>query len=174
MKRLLGAKNLEAGAYNARYDFRCYYANELVSGRICKNGNRALFFEPLLANSMFLYIYAARLIYDYVAGGQTAAHCNGLFVKAVQEMEDVISYYYKGGSNFETEIWRAAADRASARLERRTQFSEYLSKVRELKSHGLMQAAPGYAFSPHTWQIVDEQMGYHTFDSLPPDSTPAP
>ena len=122
---------------------------------------------------MFLYVYAARLIYDYVAGGQNASHCNGLFVKAVQEMEDVISYYYKGGSNFETEIWRAAAGRASARLERRTQFSEYLSKVRELKSHGLMQAAPGYAFSPHTWQIVDEQMGYHTFDSTPPDPTPA-
>ena len=109
MKRLLGAKTLEAGAYNARYDFRCYYANELVSGRVCKNGNRALFFEPLLANSMFLYVYAARLIYDYVQGGQNAAHCNGLFVKAVQEMEDVISYYYKGGSNFDTEIWRAAA-----------------------------------------------------------------
>ena len=168
MKRLLGAKNLEAGSYNARYDFRCYYANELVSGRVCKNGNRALFFEPLLANSMFIYVYAARLIYDYVAGGQNASHCNGLFVKAVQEMEDVISYYYKGGSNFETEIWRAAADRARARLDRRTQFSEYLGKVRELKSHGLMQAAPGYAFSPHTWQIVDEAMGYHSFDPSPP------
>jgi hypothetical protein len=107
------------------------------------------------------------LIYDYIQGGQPAAHCNGMFVKAVQEMEDVISYYYKGGSTFETEIWRAAADRASARLERRTQFSDYLKKVRELKSHGLMQAAPGYAFSPHTWQIVDEHMGYRSFDSPP-------
>ena len=53
------------------------------------------------------------------------------------------------------------------RLARRPQFFEYLGKVKELKSHGLMHAAPGYAFSPHTWQIVDEQMGYHTFDSTP-------
>ena len=143
MKRLLGAKSLEAGAYNARYDFRCYYANELVSGRVCKNGNRALFFEPLLANSMFLYIYAARLIYDYVAGGQTAAHCNGLFVKAVQEMEDVISYYYKGGSNFETEILAARPLNARARgSSGGRQFFEYLGKIRELKSRGLMHAAP--------------------------------
>ena len=77
---------------------------------------------------MFLYIYAARLIYDYIAGTQdaneAAARCNGLFVKAVQEMEDVISYYYQGGSTFETDVWRAAAERASARLARRTQFAD--------------------------------------------------
>jgi hypothetical protein len=169
MKRLLGTKTLEAGAYAARYDFRCYYANELVSGRVCKNGNRALFFEPLLANSMFLYVYAARLIYDYVAGGQEAGHCNGLFGKAVQEMEDVISYYYKGGSTFETEVWGALADRARARLARRTQLATYLEKLRELKSRGLLHAAPGYAFSPHTWQLVDAQMGYQSFASASGD-----
>ena len=164
MKRLLGAKTLEAGTYNAEYAFKCYYANELVSGRVCKNGNRALFFEPLLANSMFLYIYAARLIYDYVAGGQPASHSNELFGKAVQEMEDVISYYYRGGSNFDSEVWRALVDRADLRLRRRMPFFEYLAKLRDLKSRGLMHGGPAYAFSPHTWQIVDEQMGYGSFD----------
>ena len=167
MKRLLGAKTLEAGKYNARYDFRCYYANEIVSGRVYKNGNRALFFEPLLANSMFLYIYVARLIYDHIAAGQPAAQCNGLFVKAVQEMEDVISYYYQGGSTFDTEVWRAIAESARARLQRRTQFGEYLGKLRAMKSRGVMHGAPAYAFSPQTWQIVDEQMGYHSFDPVP-------
>jgi hypothetical protein len=167
MKRLLGVKDLDAGAYNPQYNFRCYYANEIVSGRVCKNGNRALFFEPLLANSMFLYIYAARLIYDYIAGSQTASHCNGLFVKAVQEMEDVISYYYQGGSTFETEVWRTVAERARLRLQRRTQFSEYLAKLRDLRGRGIMHGAPSYAFSPHTWLIVDEQMGYHSFDPAP-------
>jgi hypothetical protein len=167
MKRLLGAKTLEAGAYNAQYDFRCYYANEIISGRVCKNGNRAVFFEPLLANSMFLYIYAARLIYDCVAGGQTPAHSNGLFVKAAQEMEDIISYYYQGGSTFDTEVWRVAAEGARARLQRRTQFGEYLAKLRGLKSRGIMHAAPAYGFSPQTWQIVDEQMGYRSFDPVP-------
>src|SRR5262249_50013968 len=144
MKRLLGAKALEAGNYNARYDFRCYYANEIVSGRVCKNGNRALFFEPLLANSMFLYIYVARLIYDYIAGGQPAAQSNGLFAKAVQEMEDVNSYYYQGGSTFDTEVWREIAGSARARLQRRTQFTEYLGKLRALKSRGIMHGAPAY------------------------------
>jgi hypothetical protein len=169
MKRLLGARTLEAGTYNSEYAFRCYYANEIVSGRVCKNGNRALFFEPLLANSMFIYVYVARLIYDYVAGGQPSSQCNELFGRAVKEMEDVISYYYRGGSTFDTEVWRATVDRANTRLQRRTQFSDYLAKLREMKSRGVMYAAPPYAFSPQTWQIVDDQLGYHSFD--PPAET---
>jgi len=164
MMRLLGADKREPGTYDAQYEFRCYYANELISGRVCKNGNRALFFEPLLANSMFLYVYASRLIYDYIANAQDAARCNGLFVKAVQEMEDVISYYYRGGSTFQTDVWRASAERAQARLARRPQLSEYLGRLRELKRRGLMHAGPSYAFSPHTWQIVDAAMGYRSFE----------
>jgi len=164
MMRLLGVEKLDARGYDAHYSFRCYYANELISGRVCKNGNKALFFEPLIANSMFLYIYAARLIYDHIAGSQEVARCNELFVKSVQEMEDVISYYYRGGSNFETEFWKRSAERAAARLARRPQFTEYLQKLKTLKARGIMHAAPSYAFSPQTWQVVDAALGYHSFD----------
>ena len=161
MKRRLGAEALNAGGYEAEYAFNSYYANELISGRVCKNGNKALFFEPLVANSIFLYIYALRLIIDHVVGGQDAARCNGLFVKAVQEMEDVISYYYQGGSTHDSKFWNAAAEHATHRLERRESFYDYLRKLRDLKAKGVIHTGPSYAFSPHTWQIVDEQMGYH-------------
>jgi hypothetical protein len=164
MMRLLGVPALESKAYDKHYAFRCYYANELVSGRVCKNGNKALFFEPLLANSMFLYIFALRLIYDYVVGGQDAGRCNTRFVKSVQEMEDVISYYYQGGSNHETEFWKAASTGARARLAKRAEFSQYLEKLRELKQRGSLHAGPSYAFSPHTWQLVDAALGYQSLD----------
>jgi hypothetical protein len=167
MMRLLGTKRLESGSYDPQYAFRCYYANEFISGRVCKNGNKALFFEPLLANSMFVYVYAARLIYDYVAGGQDASRCNGMFNKSVQELEDVISYYYRGGSTFDTAFWQTSAQRAQARLERRPQLAEYFAKLKELKQRGIMHGAPPYAFSPSTWQIVDKNMGYHSFEADP-------
>ncbi|HXJ21790.1 MAG TPA: tryptophan 7-halogenase [Polyangia bacterium] len=167
MMRLLGAPSLDAGGYKQSYALRCYHANQLISGRVCKNGNRALFFEPLIANSMFLYIYASRLIYDHVAGGQEAGKCNDLFVKAVQEMEDVISYYYQGGSTFDSEFWRTAAAQARARLDRRPQLAEYLQKLATLKRRGILNAAPGYALSPHTWEIVDAALGYHSFEAAP-------
>jgi hypothetical protein len=167
MLRLLGAQELEAGAYDAHYSFRCYYANELISGRICKNGNKALFFEPLLANSMFQYVYALRLIYDHIVGGQDAGRCNGKFVKGVHEMEDVISYYYKGGSDFQSEFWKRAADGASTRLERRTEFSDYMRSLGDLKKKGILHSGASYAFSPHTWQVVDSHMGYGYLETAP-------
>jgi hypothetical protein len=165
MKRALGVPRLEAGEYDAQYAFRCYYANELISGRVAKNGNKALFFEPLLANSMFLYIYAARLIYDQLVSGQDQSLCNGLFVKAVREMEDVISYYYQGGSTFDSPFWRASADFARVRLGRRTEFLEYMKRLADLRKKGTMYSGPPYAFSPHTWSLVDAEMGYRSFDS---------
>ncbi len=167
MMTLLGATELDAGGYDEHFAFRCYYANQLISGHVCKNGNRALFFEPLLANSMHLYVYAARLIYDHVTGGQDANQCNSLFVKSVQEMEDVISYYYRGGSTFSSHFWTQAAEKANARLDKRSEFFDYLGKLRELKQRGIMHRAPPYAFSPHTWQVVDAQLGYHSFDPAP-------
>ncbi|HEY3494232.1 MAG TPA: tryptophan 7-halogenase, partial [Polyangiaceae bacterium] len=160
MMSMLGAGQLEARGYDEHYTFRCYYANQLISGRVCKNGNKALFFEPLLANSMFLYIFANRLIFDYIVNGQDPSRCNTQFVKAIEEMEDVISYYYQGGTNQESEFWKAAPERAKARLEKRKVFSDYLGKLRQLKVNGLLHSGPPYAFSPHTWQIVDSQLGY--------------
>jgi hypothetical protein len=167
MMRLLGVRSLDEGKYDARYAFRCYHANELISGRVCKNGNRALFFEPLLANSVFLYIYASRLIYDHIVSGQDVSRCNAAFITAVQQMEDVISYYYRGGSTFDSAFWKAASDGANTRLQRRTAFFEYLTKLRDMKRRGIMHSAPAYGFSPHTWQVVDAQMGYGSFDSEP-------
>jgi hypothetical protein len=132
---------------------------------VCKNGNRALFFEPLLANSMFVYIYAARLIYDYIVAGQEASQCNALFVKSVHEMEDVISYYYRGGSTFDTPFWQTSKERASARLGRRQELWDYFAKLRDMKRRGTPYHAPAYAFSPHTWTLVDAAMGYGSFDT---------
>ncbi|HEX6274028.1 MAG TPA: tryptophan 7-halogenase [Polyangiaceae bacterium] len=167
MRRLLGAPKLEAGNYDEHYSFRCYYANELISGRICKNGNKALFFEPLLANSMFLYIYALRLIYDHIVINKDPGHCNARFVKGVQEMEDVISYYYQGGSTFQSGFWQAASAEAAARLDRRPVFAEFMQSLRDFKQRGMLHSGPSYAFSPHTWQIVESQMGYGYLDPAP-------
>jgi hypothetical protein len=118
----------------------------------------------LLANSMFLYVHAARLIYDHFVSGHDVKRSNLLFTRAVHEMEDVISYYYKGGSVFDSEFWRASAENANRRLSARPEFAEYCRKLAALKRQALMYSGPPYAFSPHTWSLVDEQMGYRSFE----------
>jgi hypothetical protein len=86
-------------------------------------------------------------------------------VKSVQEMEDVISYYYQGGSNHRTEFWKAASSRA-ARAPRKTRgvFALPFARSASSKQRGSLHAGPSYAFSPHTWQIVDAALGYRSLD----------
>mgnify|MGYP000394363711 CR=1 FL=1 len=40
---------------NIEYHFKSYYAKQFLNGRIIKNGNAAIFFEPMSAFSLFLY-----------------------------------------------------------------------------------------------------------------------
>lgn len=170
MKKLLGIETVDAASYDREYELTSYYAKELVSGRICKNGNRALFFEPLIANSIFLYLGANRLIFDYMINGFSAERVNEAFVKSVQQMEDVISYYYQGGSMHPSEFWKAATQSAQARLRERRVFLEYLGKLRSLKEQGLLHGAPGYTWAPHTWQVVDAALGYNYIEGEVPAS----
>ena len=159
MQELLGVDDIKG----REFAFECYYTNHLIEGRVLKNGNKALFFEPLVANSIFLYIHAVRLFFDYVKGGADAQTVNSNFVSSVQEMEDVISYYYKGGSNYESEFWDYAKKMTSERLAKRTAFHQLMAHYRHLKSRGVLNEGPTYGFSPLTWEIVDGAMGYASF-----------
>jgi hypothetical protein len=38
-----------------------------------------------------------------------------------------------------------------------------------LKQKGTLHSGPPYTFSPHTWQVVDSQMGYGYIEPLPGD-----
>lgn len=177
MRQMLGQEKLDAstgrGISTAEYIFRCYYSKEFIDGRVAKNGNKALFFEPLIANSIFLYIYTARLTYDYIIGAAHRESVNSMFIKAVQEMEDVISYYYQGGSKYDTPFWRHAVPFAKARLEKRDEFRNLMQHYGYLKSRGVLNHGPTYAFVPLTWEIVDEALGYGYIDPASKDRSVA-
>lgn len=168
MLRILGAKELDAatgrGIQTAEYKFRCYYSNSIIEGRVGKNGNKALFFEPLIANSIFLYIYTVRLFYDFVLGHAQAHQANAAFIMAVNQMEDTISYYYQGGSRHDSDFWRYAVPFATQRVQRRQPFQEALAHYRHLKDNGILHHGPDYAFAPKTWELVDEALGYGYID----------
>ncbi|MBI3929260.1 MAG: tryptophan 7-halogenase [Armatimonadetes bacterium] len=176
MARLLNAKELDAalgrGIATPEYRFKCYYANQMIEGRVGKNGNKALFFEPLVANSIFLYIYNARLFYDFILGNTGRDECNRLFTRSVNEMEDVISYYYQGGSLYDTKFWRYATSSSAERLKQRADFQDLMKQYRELRSRGILHHGPTYAFVPLTWEIVDEQLGYSYIAVTEPESAP--
>lgn len=154
----------KADAIDGReYFFKCYYAKELVNGRIGRNGNKAIFFEPLVANSIFLYIHSARVFFDYMMGNFDARAANASFVKGVQDLEDLISHYYSGGSTFQSKFWELASRAAKERLERRQPYQELMETYRRLHKQGILHTGPTYGLSPHNWKIIDKGLGYGNF-----------
>lgn len=160
VRRRLNVDELE----NKEYVFNCYYTKKMVDGRIARNGNKASFFEPLIANSIFLYIYAARLFYDYMAADNPCPKhmkaANEAFIKKAQSAEDIISYYYHGGSTYETPFWEYATAYTKERLAKCRGFNEQMKTFRTLKEKGVLHTASDYGFSPLTWEIIDEKLGY--------------
>lgn len=159
--KMLGVKELE----NKEYRFRCYYANELISGRVGKNGNKAVFFEPIIANSIFLYIYSARLFYDFVMGQVSRSDSNRNFVDFSSDVTDVISYYYQGGSLFDSEFWRYAQPAAQKRLAGRARFQDMMRLYADHKKRGILNHAPTYTYVPLNWEYIDEKLGYSFVNS---------
>jgi tryptophan halogenase len=159
MREVLGVDAIDG----REYFFKCYYANRPIEGRVCKNGNKALFFEPLVANSIFLYIHTARVFFDYMSGAQSEAGANASFVKGVQELEDLISHYYQGGSNYQSKFWDCAVKLTRERLARRQPYQVLLATYRTLYNHGILNTGPISALAPHNWKIIDRGLGYGNF-----------
>ena len=67
-----------------------------------------------------------------------------------------------------TEFWKAATESAQSRLGQRREFLEYLGRLRAMKAEGTLHRAPVYAWAPHTWQVVDAQLGYNYIEGVPP------
>ena len=161
MKEILGVDEVDG----KEYVFNCYYTKNMIEGRICKCGNKALFFEPLVANSIFLYILGIRMFFDHIADGTPAQELNENYALAIQEMEDTISYYYKGGSIFESDFWTYATKMTADRLAKRENFKNLWQEYSHLKSQGALHYGPSYAFAPLTWEIIDEKLGYDSFSA---------
>ncbi len=118
---------------NIEYSFRSYYANEAVEGRIFKSGNRFGFFEPMSATSMYMYSKLNVLYEKHIA----AVECNDLrsmldtnieAVNLARRLQDLICFFYHGGSKHDTEFWKMATKNCTEHL-KNSGLIEYLKSV---------------------------------------------
>lgn len=148
------------------YNFTPYYANKIFDGRICKNGNAAMFFEPMSANSLWAYFNINSSFFHYVIGNiKDVDKVNHLFYTNATAVEEMIAYFYHGGSTYDTEFWRTTKEIASKKL----QHSEHLAKCvidfKAAKEHKLAVAAQpqGWIFNAHQLGMIEREFGYNYF-----------
>ena len=157
---------------NIEYKFKSYYTKELFDGRICKQGNNAIFFEPISATSLWLYDNINRLMFDYMSGTTlsgsddiepTIPNVNKQFLDIANQVEELICYYYHGGSIYDTPFWKHTIEITNHRLK----ISENLQRMKESFSREHLIGTPvnagQWCFTAPGLLKIDKNFGYNYF-----------
>lgn len=146
------------------FHFKNYRAKKFIDNRIIKNGNRALFYEPIEALSGWFYDRVIRAFFDVVVtkelNEQTA---NQMLTDLAEDYELFICYMYHGGSNYDTEFWRQTKIKCSEKLANSKKFrihKEFLKNVAEAHYANPTEVMP---FPYKTWKTLDKDLGYNYF-----------
>jgi tryptophan halogenase len=147
------------------YEFKSYYANKILDGRILKNGNRALFFEPLSASSIWCYVGIAEMFAHHLEDPSKydVSFMNTNFLQMARSLEDMLSFLYHGGTNYDTEFWRFAKTKALDRLSKSNAFRNTIKAYKQNAARGTPLFGDPWFFTPHSLRIIDKKMEYNYF-----------
>lgn len=149
------------------YKFQPYYAKKLVEGRVTKNGNKALFFEPISATSINQYNLTCDILFYYITEQVTEEMANEKFTLESNTAEDIINYYYHGGTNFDSEFWQAAVANAKHNLKDNKRFQDVIDHNFRAHQLGMPYNGIGHLFSQFNLVVLDEAFGYNYFKGSP-------
>ena len=147
------------------YSFKPYYAKKILDNRILKNGNRALFFEPISATSIYMYIQICKSFSKFLLGNYKATDVNHSIYDILESLETVIRYHYHGGSNYNTKFWRKAKSAATEQLKNDSKFYKHVTMYRDLVKKQTPYSGPQMLFDAVSWHKLDKDFEYNYYTS---------
>ena len=145
------------------FSFKTYYAKKFMEGRVIKNGNRALFFEPMEALSGSFYGTLMRSFISFIAGDIDEDYFNTSLTHTAQDFENFICFMYHGGSNYESKFWEITKNRCRAHLHNNERFNYFIDLIRTLKPHEF-EHKMWTPFLSTNWIDFDRDLGYNYFN----------
>ena len=142
------------------FNLKPYYCKKTINGRILKSGNRAVFFEPMSANSLYMAVKNAQIHSQYIRGEITQDEANKLCVLNYRAVEDLINLIYHGGSIYENEFWEWAKDRASNNLKETDVLQRYVADQDDEMFKTITERFMGH----HVLRYVDQEFGFNYFE----------
>ena len=147
------------------YRFTPYYANEIFDGRICKNGNAALFFEPMSANSLWAYYNINSVLLHHIVGHVSADHVNEVFLNNASAVEEIIAFFYAGGSEYSTPFWNESQQIAKEKLKTSKHLVNTMDQFSIQKAQNIPVAAMNHnwVFDAYVLKRIENFLGYRYF-----------
>lgn len=148
----------------SKFKFKSYYAKQFFDGRILKNGNRALFFEPLEALSGFVYNNVLRNFIDYITGTCSLDDVNLRLTTDAIDTENFIRYLYQGGSTFNSNFWSIVPEQCKIHLSTNDRWNQIISELQNCYQNGVRIREQSIASWHIThWEMWERNLRYRTF-----------
>lgn len=145
------------------YRFNPYYAKKIVDGRIFKNGNAALFFEPMFANSLWAYDSINRIIFDYIYFLHGEEESNEKFLELAKKIENMIRFHYIGGSTMDTDFWKRNSKKSKEMVENYPFFNEIICYMNKINEEKIFLNSKSWVFSEKYLKIFHDNLEYDYF-----------
>ena len=141
------------------FDLKPYYCKKTVNNRLLKNGNRAVFFEPMSANSLYMAVKNTQILSEYMRGEINQERANELCVLNYRAVEDLINLIYHGGSMYNNEFWEWAKKTSTERLEKTDVLQRYVAGQEDEMFKTITERFMGH----HVLRYVDKEFGFNYF-----------
>jgi hypothetical protein len=116
------------------FSFKNYFAKEFINGKVLKNGNRALFFEPIEAMSGYFYDQVMKHFFDVLLNVRTSTEINLELTRIAEDLETFIAYMYQGGSTYDTDFWKITKEKCSKHVQENNRFNWYMNLLKDASS----------------------------------------
>ena len=147
------------------FSFKNYKAKKFIDGRIIKNGNRALFYEPIEALSGWIYDAVIRAFFDVaVVNKHTEESANEHLHNLAEDYELFVNFMYHGGSTFDSECWRITSKKCTDKLANSQRWQQYVADMKGLDPEYYTNQTLVFLFSFMVWKSLDVNMQYHYFN----------
>lgn len=143
------------------FAFKNYYAKNFLEGRILKNGNRALFYEPIEAMSGFFYDQVIRHFFEVLQEKMSTEQINPALTRIAEDLETFIAYIYHGGSTYESDFWKITSKKCTEKINNDPRFNLYISLLKQLTPSQRSEQRLYGIFNSPNWFDFDRNLGYH-------------
>jgi hypothetical protein len=143
------------------FKFKNYRAKVYFEGRVIKNGNRALFYEPLEALSGTFYNHINEYFKAFLAGEESYHSVNDKLNNIAEDIEWFIAYIYHGGSTYNSKFWDITKEKMSTFLQSNVRFNEHKQMMQNMGEYEASQNYPRAMFPTVNWRNFDREFGYN-------------
>ena len=151
---------------NIEYKFKSFNAKKILVGRVCKNGNKAIFFEPMFANSLWFYNQISVLFFEHISGQASADKINDQFTVYANQVREMLWFKYHGGSTYNTPFWQHTQIKAKEEVKDSVNLSRVRKGMIEMnrsRDWGTIHKDLKWVYNALNLSMVDKNFGYNYF-----------